>query len=273
MARGCARRSAWAILLIAGLIAGATASPGWPRSAASPAGPAFQSLLELEQTARLLAVLLDSGRAVVNEHPELYQGGERPGLAPDLFEQQLNDMFRARSGIDLRELDESRAPEKVKRWLPLMVTISKEVVAESDMKAAAQALSAAPSSGDPARPPLALIPAVFGSRVATRFSAATGVRLKQTSLTPRNPANAPDAFEQAALQAFADPGHAREQAISEVTAQSGALRLMYPLYATRQCLACHGEPKGQPDTMGYRREGLRIGQNAGAISVVIPLSK
>ncbi|MER3423025.1 MAG: hypothetical protein C4293_07095, partial [Nitrospiraceae bacterium] len=61
--------------------------------------------------------------------------------------------------------------------------------------------------------------------------------------------------------------------IGEITAKSGALRLLYPLYTTRQCLVCHGGPKGEPDKTGYPREGLQLGQNAGAISVVIPLRK
>jgi hypothetical protein len=67
---------------------------------------------------------------------------------------------------------------------------------------------------------------------------------------------------------FAAPDYPREKTISEATAKSG-LRLMYPLYMTRQCLDCHGEPKGALDKTGYPREGLRLGQNAGAISVVI----
>ena len=89
-----------------------------------------------------------------------------------------------------------------------------------------------------------LIPAVFGSRVAGRFTERTGVRMKQTALVPRNPANAPDAVERSALEMFAAPDYPREKAISEATAKSGMFRLMYPLYMTRQCLDCHGEPKG-----------------------------
>ena len=66
------------------------------------------------------------------------------------------------------------------------------------------------------------------------------------------------------------PEYPREKAISEATAKTGMVRLMYPLYMTRQCLDCHGEPKGTLDKTGYPREGLRLGQNAGAISVAIP---
>ena len=97
--------------------------------------------------------------------------------------------------------------------------------------------------------------------------------MKQTALAPRNPANAPDAFERAALEAFAEPSYPQEKVISEVTAKGGTIRLMFPLYTTRQCLTCHGEPKGSPDRTGYPREGLRLGQNAGAISVMLPVNK
>ena len=65
--------------------------------------------------------------------------------------------------------------------------------------------------------------------------------------------------------------HAKKT-ISEATAKTGTVRLMYPLYMTRQCLDCHGEPKGERDKTGYPREGLRLGQNAGAISVAIHMS-
>ncbi|MFO0717726.1 MAG: DUF3365 domain-containing protein [Nitrospira sp.] len=56
-----------------------------------------------------------------------------------------------------------------------------------------------------------------------------------------------------------------------MAANSSSFRLMFPLYATRHCLDCHGEPKGVADRMGYPREGLVLGQNAGAISVLLPV--
>lgn len=239
-------------------------NPALSREVASDAGPPFHALLELETSAHLLAVLLDCGRAVINEHQDIADGpaAHSTPMTAATFERLLIEEFRSRTGLDLRALHESRVPDKAKRWLPVMLAASKQVMAdyESGLKAA---------RGD--HP--ALIPAVFGSRVAARFTDLTGVRLKQTSLMPRNPSNAPDSFERAMLMAFADPSHPREQPISEVTTQSRSLRLMYPLYTTRQCLTCHGEPRGELDRTGHPREGLQLGQNAGAISIVIPLSK
>jgi uncharacterized protein DUF3365 len=241
-------------------LAAALISPAFPRETHPEPGPPFQRLLDIETSARLLAILLISGRAVINENPEAFD----PAVEgrPAGFEQQLLEMFRLRSGVDLRDLDAARIPQESKRWLPVMVAVSGQVIEEYRRQA-----GHAPADMN------GLIPATFGSRVAARFTALTGVRLKQTSLTPRNPANAPDAFERATLESFADPTHPREQPISEVTTKTRALRLMYPLYTTRQCLACHGSPKGELDKTGYPREGLQLGQNAGAISVVIPLDK
>ncbi|HSE58105.1 MAG TPA: DUF3365 domain-containing protein [Nitrospiraceae bacterium] len=227
-------------------------------------GLTFDALIEAEKTARLLAVLLDSGRAVINDNQPLFDSRDNSakGLTPEVFEQQLVEIFRSRSGLDLNDLASARLSAKTARLLRTLVSVSKQTVAE------AQAQMNRPGvtfSG--------FIPAVFGARAAAQFTKQTGVRLKQTALAPRNPVNAPDPFEQAALRDFADPAYPREKTITEITARSGALRLMFPLYATRHCLDCHGEPKGEIDKTGYSKEGLQLGHNAGAISVVIPVKK
>jgi general secretion pathway protein A len=228
-------------------------------------GPTFDALIEAEKTARLLAVLLDSGRAVINENQPLYDSAVKDttkGLTPEVFERQLVEVFRSRSGLDLNDLSSARLSAKAVRLLRALVSVSKQVVAEAQ--------------GQINRPDVTFsgfIPAVYGARTAAQFTKQTGVRLKQTSLAPRNPGNAPDPFEQAALRDFADPAYPREKTITEITARNGALRLMFPLYATRHCLDCHGEPKGEIDKTGYPKEGLQLGHNAGAISVVIPVKK
>jgi hypothetical protein len=198
---------------------------------------------------------------VINENQGLSddQGKTEQRLAPAVYERQLQDIFQSRSGIDLRDLESARIPAETKKLLKELVLVSKQVVVE------AQAEIIRPGVGLKE-----LIPATFGARVAGRFTERTQVRLKQTALAPRNPINAPDAVERTALEAFADPSYPREKVISEITAKSGSLRLMFPLYTTRKCLDCHGDPKGELDRTGYPREGLRLGQNAGAISVVIP---
>ena len=92
-------------------------------------------------------------------------------------------------------------------------------------------------------------------------------------LAPRNPSNRLNPFERAALLEFADPSYPKEKVITEVTEGSFQLRLIFPLYATRGCLECHGEPKGALDKTGYPREGLQLGQTAGGISIIIPIQE
>lgn len=254
------RRLPWmlACLLIGG---GPTAIPptsGFEQPARSSLP--FHTVLELEQTARLLAVLLDSGRAVINDNQMVLEESQGRGLTPDVFERQLVDMFRGRAGIDLHELDGTVLAPRTKRLLRALVEASRQVIVDLRRDLHPQATGFT-----------GFIPAVFGARVSARFTGQTGVRLKQTSLAPRNPANRPDAYERGALEAFADSAYPRETVISEMAADSAWFRLMFPLYATRHCLDCHGEPKGVVDRMGYPREGLVLGQNAGAISVLLPV--
>lgn len=255
--RLCAMAAAVVVAAGPGLVCAQAASP----QGRSDAGIAFQTVVDFEQTARLLAILLDSGRSVISENQALFEDPEKTekGFTPEAFERQLTEMFRVRSGIDLVELDVARIPAAAKKWLRELVAVSKQVVKDAQ-----------PEINRPTTHPK-LIPAVFGSRVAAHFTERTGVRMKQTSLTPRNPANAPDPTERLSLEMFAAADYPREKIISETTAKSGWLRLMYPLYMTRQCLDCHGEPKGTLDKTGYPREGLKLGQNAGAISVMIAL--
>jgi len=259
-----ASRLRWSIaLLLACTMAGWANSEGACAKGRQPEpGPSLQTILELETTARLLAVLLDSGRNVINEHLILLDEQEEieKSFTPDVFERQLMDVFHSRSGTDLRNLGAARIPARAKKLLTELVLISKQVVVEAQPQIHRR------GSGSKE-----FIPAVFGARVATRFTERTHVRLKQTALTPRNPLNAPDTTERTALELFADLSYPLEKVISEVTAKSGSLRLMFPLYTTRRCLDCHGEPKGELDRSGYPREGLKLGQNAGAISVVIPI--
>lgn len=48
-----------------------------------------------------------------------------------------------------------------------------------------------------------------------------------------------------------------------------AFRMLLPEYYRESCLACHGEPKGEMDITSYPKEGGKVGDLAGAISIVI----
>ena len=115
------------------------------------------------------------------------------------------------------------------------------------------------------------IPATWGSQASARFSKSSHVRLKQTALDARNPKNEPDEYEASVLKWLAARPRA-EAYVSELTEEGKTLRVVMPIYYAKDCLACHGEPKGVLDISGYPREGHKEGDLAGAITVTAPLN-
>jgi hypothetical protein len=218
------------------------------------------------ETGRLLAILLDSGRVTVGANQALINDAEKgdKGFTPQVFEKQLVEKFKERSGVDLANLKSANAPETAKKLLPQLVEASKQTVAENQSTINKKGVGFK-----------GFIPATFGTQAAAKFSSKAGVYLKQTTHDGllRNPANKADGFEAGVLQKFADPGYPRqgEKIISEAADGGKILRVMLPLYYGKGCLTCHGEPKGEKDISGYKKEGAKEGDLGGAISVKLPL--
>ncbi len=221
---------------------------------------------EAEETARLLAKLLKAGRLVIEQNQLLIddqQKGDK-GFTPEVFEQQLVQEFRQQTGIDLSKLQPTPAsismPSLAKELLPAFVLASKDVVRDAQIVINQRGIGYKN-----------FIPATYGSQAAARFSKQSRVRLKQTTLGPRNPKNEPDDYEASVLKWLS--GRPRAEAyVSELTDQGQTLRVVMPIYYVPACLTCHGEPKGDLDISGYPKEGHREGDLAGAITVTAPLS-
>ena len=217
------------------------------------------------ETGRLLAILLDSGRVVVGANQTLINDSAKgdKGFTPEVFEKQLIDKFKERAGVDLANLKDAKIPDTAKKMLPQLVESSKATVGESQ---ATINKSGVGYKG--------FIPATFGTQAAAKFSTKSGIYLKQTApeTVLRNPNNKADAWETAVLAKFADPSYPRvgEKIISETVEGGKTLRVMLPLFYGKGCLACHGEPKGEKDISGYKKEGSKEGDLGGAISVKLP---
>lgn len=229
----------------------------------APSIGAPPSRQEAEETARLLAALLDAGRIVIEENQALiddpHKGNKR--FTPEVFEQQLHQKFQARTGIDLKHVNKGQVPAMARELLPALVQSAKDVVAEAQLVINQRGLGYKN-----------FIPATFGSRAAFRFSSRSHVRLKQTALQPRNEKNQPDSYEAAVLERLGQQA-AEAESVSEVTDGGRTLRLLTPIYYTTDCLTCHGGPVGELDISGYPKEGAKEGDLAGAISVTIPLGE
>lgn len=116
-----------------------------------------------------------------------------------------------------------------------------------------------------------LNPAAVVQQTSHLFNESTRYRIKQTRENARLPENSPDAFELEALRTFAARPELQEYwAESELDGQP-TFRYVLPLYMEKDCLPCHGEPRGEADVSGYPREGYRLGELAGAISISVPM--
>ncbi len=118
-----------------------------------------------------------------------------------------------------------------------------------------------------------LNPAVWGRQVATLFNQQTDYVLKQTRVHPRAPENAPDQTETTLLQRLAQDRSLKEAWIEEVQGGAHIFRYMVPLTIEPSCLPCHGEPAGELDVSGRPKEGLKVGDFGGAISVTVSMHR
>lgn len=216
---------------------------------------------QAEETARLIAALLSTGRVVIDRNQSLIDDPNKgaKGFTPEVFERQVINEFRTRTGVDLTHPASAHLPPEMTNLLRALLDASKEVVAEAQPVINQQGVGYKN-----------FIPATFGSRVAGRFSTQSGIQLKQTTLQPRNPKNAPDPYEEAVLRRLLTQP-SQSVTISDVETGNNTLRVLTPIYYTRDCLTCHGGPAGELDISGYRKEGAEEGDLAGAISVSIPL--
>ncbi len=98
-----------------------------------------------------------------------------------------------------------------------------------------------------------------------------GYAIRYVRDNPRNPLDRPDDFEAEALAAFATGGTTEYY---RVTSYDSTLVFRYVtvLRADEGCLSCHGSPAGSVDETGQYREGMKLGDIAGARSIIIPMS-
>ena len=220
--------------------------------------------MELSETARLLAVLLDSGRVVLGRAQPTINNpriGDK-GFSSSVFEGQLRAEFQTRTRHDLHNLAVAPMPESAKHLLLRLAFFMQKAVHDVQPEINKKGIGFK-----------GFIPATFGTQVAQSFSKDTGLKLRQIGppgKEPRNPNNKPDDEEELLLYAV-QKSHPRvgDHIVEQQLADSRGIRVMLPLFYNRQCLACHGNPKGEIDISGYEKEGFKEGDLGGAISIVL----
>ncbi len=217
-----------------------------------------------EEIAVSLATLLRSARAVISDkqkhinNPEI---GDKE-LSADIVVGIAKDNYKKATGTDIDSIDPASAHGQL---------IAAELQAVRDVMEDAQY-----TINEKGVALKGFLPAVFARLVTENFSTGAGdkatIKLTAPKNYVRNRANRPDKWEHNVIETmFRSPDHPNGQHFAETTDVKGkaAYRLILPEYYKESCLACHGEPKGERDITGGKKEGGTLGELGGAISVVI----
>ena len=113
--------------------------------------------------------------------------------------------------------------------------------------------------------------AIAGRIIGQSFTRQSDYTTRFVNFNPRNDAGQPDEYEAAALEAFhADRTREDYYDFTEYRGQQ-VFRYLAPMTIEEACLQCHGEPAGELDVTGNPKEGWKMGDIGGAISIVMPL--
>ena len=118
------------------------------------------------------------------------------------------------------------------------------------------------------------LPAKWEREMGQVFTARTGIVIKQPGRAYRSPMNAPDDTERAALEHYVKAGHGENKPLTSFAkwGKQEVYRHMEPIRLIPACLGCHGKPKGEPDMLGFEKDGLEAGDVIGVMSVTVGLS-
>jgi general secretion pathway protein A len=211
-----------------------------------------------EPIAKAVADYLVAGRAVVAKTQPLINDPSKgyKGFTPDAYAEQVREVFKAMTGMDVKTLSLS---DPMGKALIDLHESAKEAVADAQVQI-----------NEHGKAFKGFIPAVFGERTANIFYRKSMIRIKQTSLKFRGDYNEPDEFEAAILKKFESGWEKGRPYFEVITVRDRQVaRYMLPVYITRECLSCHGEPAGGLDIAGKRKEGYKEGDLRGAISVKV----
>ncbi len=117
------------------------------------------------------------------------------------------------------------------------------------------------------------LPAKCARETGDLLNTRTGIVTRQPSRAYRHPANRPDELDRKALVRATSAGFdGRPFGEFAMMGKQKVYRYYEPVPLMKPCLACHGEPKGERDILGYEKDGLKEGDVFGLISVAVPVT-
>jgi len=135
--------------------------------------------------------------------------------------------------------------------------------ARTEMSAKIEAGIMRPLSEIPKDKVVGAVPVVTAIRMASENAKAVGYQFRVPKISPRNPENEPTPQERAILEEL------EAKNLSEVIVREpDQIRYFRAIRLTKECLYCHGDPKGSPDPTGGVKEGWRVGEVHGAFEII-----
>jgi len=112
------------------------------------------------------------------------------------------------------------------------------------------------------------VPIITAIKMAEENADSAGYRFRVFKESPRNPENEPTRLESRVLEEIKSQG-LKEKFVYE----EDQIRYFRPITLTKDCLACHGSPKGEKDPIGGIKEGWKAGQIHGAFEIITSLDE
>ncbi|MDC0335992.1 methyl-accepting chemotaxis protein [Pseudodesulfovibrio sp.] len=112
------------------------------------------------------------------------------------------------------------------------------------------------------------VPIITAINMAQRNAEQLDYEFRVPKVGPRNPKNEPTKLELAVLKELKDK-NLEEKIIYE----DDKIRYFKPIRLSKECLYCHGDPKGAKDPAGGTKEGWKVGEIHGAFQIIASLDK
>ena len=248
----------WTVIAVA-ILASTLFCGTLPGALAQPASPAEDAAIALS-----LAEMLRDARTIVSNNqtrindPEL---GDK-GLTGKVVLDQAVQLYKEHMNVDPATIDANSRHGRLLR--AMMASIAEVIDADQDTINA----KGVGFKG--------FIPAVFGRLVSEAFARHAGgdaeIKVTAPPELVRNRKSRPDTWEESIIKTkLVDPGWLRGNPYSALAAAKGrsAYRVMVPEYYAQSCLSCHGSPKGEMDITGYPKEGGKLDDLGGVISITL----
>lgn len=113
-------------------------------------------------------------------------------------------------------------------------------------------------------------PEKVASEVADIFNISTKYKIRLAAINPRNPKNKADEFEKKQIGAFDNNRNITEIFEKDTIKGEKVYRYVKPIFMGKHCVDCHGEPKGEKDKSGHPKEGYKLGDLTGVVSIIVP---